>query len=63
MRLRSSLPELEARSTEASAVLRELTPLEGIADADGLRDHLANIASKVDVSIFASPIHMGSMRC
>jgi hypothetical protein len=48
--LQAKLDASEAQSAKMSAVLRELTPLEGIGDDEGLRAHLLNLGSKVEVS-------------
>ncbi|KAG8920466.1 hypothetical protein FRC02_000888 [Tulasnella sp. 418] len=45
-----SFKRLQAERVAADKVLKELTPLEGIADSEGLREHLRNMTMKIDMS-------------
>ncbi|KII93210.1 hypothetical protein PLICRDRAFT_35393 [Plicaturopsis crispa FD-325 SS-3] len=45
-----SFKRLQAEKVAADTVLRELTPLETIQDADSLRDYLQNAAMKAEIS-------------
>ncbi|KAG8872196.1 hypothetical protein FRB97_007889 [Tulasnella sp. 331] len=45
-----SFKRLQAEKVAADKILKEMTPLEGIVDADGLREHLRNVAMKTEMS-------------
>jgi len=45
----TSFKRLQAEKIAADAVLRELTPIETIQDAGGLKDYLKNIGAKQEV--------------
>jgi glutaredoxin 2 len=44
-----SFKRLQAEKYAADAILRELTPVEGITDAGALRDYLQNLSLKIEV--------------
>jgi hypothetical protein len=44
-----SFKRLQAEKYAADAILRELTPVDGITDAGALRDHLQNLSLKIEV--------------
>ena len=44
-----SFKRLQAEKSAADAILRELTPVEGITDARALRDYLQNLSLKIEV--------------
>jgi hypothetical protein len=44
-----SFKRLQAEKYAADAILRELTPLEGITDSGALRDYLQNLSLKIEV--------------
>ncbi|KAH7104573.1 hypothetical protein BKA62DRAFT_614648, partial [Auriculariales sp. MPI-PUGE-AT-0066] len=46
----TSFKRLQAEKRAADALLQELTPLESISDAQGLRDYLSNVAMKLEMS-------------
>lgn len=45
-----SFKRLQAEKLAADAVLRELSPLETLQDADALRDYLQNMSLKAEIS-------------
>jgi glutaredoxin 2 len=50
-----SFKKLQAEKLAVDKVLRELTPIEGINNAEALRDHLQNTSLKAEVGfIFLS---------
>jgi glutaredoxin 2 len=52
----TSFKKLQAEKTAVDAVLRELTPLNGIQDSESLRDYFQNMSSKVEVGQIISCI-------
>ncbi|KAG8989260.1 hypothetical protein FRB93_003700 [Tulasnella sp. JGI-2019a] len=45
-----SFKRLQAEKVAADKILKEMTPLEGIVDAEGLKEHLRNVAMKTEMS-------------
>lgn len=45
----TSFKRLQVEKRAADGLLKELTPLESISDAEGLRDYLNNMSMKLEV--------------
>ena len=45
----ASFKRLQAEKAAADAVLRDITPLESISDAEAFRAHLKNLSFKAEV--------------
>ena len=48
----TSFKRLQSEKLAADKVLQELTPVQTVQDAEGLREHLSNFALKVEVGYF-----------